>query len=419
MKIRTTLLLTISLLLGILYSYPLTAGWMVNKLDRNNSFTAIDFVDSKTGWAVGQGGCIIKTTDGGVNWTGLPTGFNDDLTDVDFINETTGCAISKNGKVLRTSNGGASWSINIVTPYMLEAIKFSDQNTGWITGEYAQILKTTDGGISWNISKKTGQNGDFYDISSIGSLKAWAGGQDMMVKTTDGGATWQTINESHIDHVFFVDEQTGWTSDYSSCLQITTDGGITWFPQQTNTSLNIDDFYFVDNNYGWAICNDGEFGAGIINTTDGGNTWNVQYSTYSGLMFQCLHFVDKNYGFIGGWASPSLNEMYDISMTYIDNNAEVNENADQSGLLSISCYPNPVIDNSVISVDYPGIKNGIAMINVFDIYGRWIENIDNLMLNSNGKLTTMLDASKLNAGLYIICVNVNGAVAKEKVLIVK
>ena len=39
-----------------------------NPLPQGNPLTSICFTDANTGWAVGTGGTIMKTTDGGSNW---------------------------------------------------------------------------------------------------------------------------------------------------------------------------------------------------------------------------------------------------------------------------------------------------------------------------------------------------------------
>ena len=66
----------------------------------NENFYGADFVDSNTGYVVGDGK-IIKTTDGGVNWLPLTSGSSSDLHSVDFINSNIGWAVGNSGTILK------------------------------------------------------------------------------------------------------------------------------------------------------------------------------------------------------------------------------------------------------------------------------------------------------------------------------
>jgi hypothetical protein len=64
-------------------------------------------LDALTGYAVGQVGAILKTTNGGVTWVSqtLMTTYN--LLSVDFpLNVSTGYAVGGYGTILKTTDGG-------------------------------------------------------------------------------------------------------------------------------------------------------------------------------------------------------------------------------------------------------------------------------------------------------------------------
>ena len=69
------------------------------------------FVDPSVGWAVGDGGTIVKTTNGGTTWTAQDSGTTDGLCSVDFVNASTGWAVGDGGVILKTANGGTTWSV--------------------------------------------------------------------------------------------------------------------------------------------------------------------------------------------------------------------------------------------------------------------------------------------------------------------
>ena len=52
----------------IIYSSAYAQWFWQNPLPQGNLLISCNFTDSNTGWAVGYGGTIIKTTDGGESW---------------------------------------------------------------------------------------------------------------------------------------------------------------------------------------------------------------------------------------------------------------------------------------------------------------------------------------------------------------
>ena len=53
---------------------------------------------------------IIKTIDGGYNWTVKSNASSDQLYSVSFIDENNGLAVGTNGIILKTTNGGIDWA---------------------------------------------------------------------------------------------------------------------------------------------------------------------------------------------------------------------------------------------------------------------------------------------------------------------
>lgn len=78
----------------------------------NNSLFFIDFIDTQTGWAVGEKGTILHTADGGKTWIKQKSCTKDKLMSVHFVDIQTGWAVGSNNTILHTSNGGESWENN-------------------------------------------------------------------------------------------------------------------------------------------------------------------------------------------------------------------------------------------------------------------------------------------------------------------
>ncbi|MCC5856809.1 MAG: hypothetical protein JJT90_01515, partial [Ectothiorhodospiraceae bacterium] len=62
------------------------------------------------GWAVGDGGTILHTPDGGMNWAAQTSGTTAGLRDLDFVDPLTGWAVGTGGTILHTTDGGMNWA---------------------------------------------------------------------------------------------------------------------------------------------------------------------------------------------------------------------------------------------------------------------------------------------------------------------
>jgi photosystem II stability/assembly factor-like uncharacterized protein len=146
-------------------------------------------------------------------------------------------------------------------------INFPTANTGFVCCSYGNVYKTTDGGAHWDsITPPTG-NISYFAIQFVdantGFISGHSGaGQDTMVfeKSTDGGTTWVDIK-----HNLFA-------------------GGV---PPLTT----IHSFSFVNANLGYLVMSNK-----IFKTTDGGNTWTLDYTSTA----------NSQYGFNKILATPNL-----------------------------------------------------------------------------------------------------------------
>ncbi len=87
----------------------------------------------------------------GQNWewqNPLPTSTS--LTNVQFVNDSTGWIIGFAETILRTDDGGQNWSSQseIGTGYF-QGLAFLNRNLGWISGASGTIFHTSTGGTTW------------------------------------------------------------------------------------------------------------------------------------------------------------------------------------------------------------------------------------------------------------------------------
>ena len=145
----------------------------------------VDFVSATHGYAVGDAGTILATTNGGSTWTAQTSGSTAALLSVHFVSATTGWAVGSSGTILKTTNGGTTWTAQTSgTTGTLNTVYFVSPTRGWAAGSSTSgnILSTTDGGATWTMQAAG-------TINSISSLSFSSGGHGVAVGY-DGTVLW-------------------------------------------------------------------------------------------------------------------------------------------------------------------------------------------------------------------------------------
>lgn len=138
------------------YIFRLEHAHIIQKIDTFQlSVRAVDFISPTNAIAVGYGNILKMQSDG--KWNRLPN-YGDFYVDVDFPTPTIGYIIGNAGSILKTTDGGQNWTSlqkkNTYSPNKaFRAIRFLDEQNGFITGEHGLLWKTKDGGQNWTIGK--------------------------------------------------------------------------------------------------------------------------------------------------------------------------------------------------------------------------------------------------------------------------
>jgi photosystem II stability/assembly factor-like uncharacterized protein len=298
----------------ILNSTDFGYTWMRKAIVPNQELLNIYFSNSLNGWAVGWGGLILRTTDGGNTWTRQKPPVGDEyLKSVMFISDKKGWVIGFNGQVLRTSDGGSSWRSQMLPAGWtgrefrgwLNNFSFADEYNGWVVGDQNQIYQSTDGGASWQsrssqvrpliktkrvrrvnykevrfFNKDVGyiiaEIDNDFDSSSPSPFRKLA-----VLKTENGGRDWglRRILEAHwLLRVQFLSEREWWMEIQweQPPLLHTTDGGMTWSEVNIPADLQLDVVVFLDLNNWLSLSYRDGFSGSNMRTHDGGKTW-VRY----------------------------------------------------------------------------------------------------------------------------------------------
>ena len=159
--------------------------------------------------AVGERGHILRSGDG-KNWQQSPSPVRAMLTRAQFLDADHGWAVGHDGSVLRTDDGGKNWTLahfDSAWGKPFYDLLFSDADTGVVSGANGRMLKTDDGGESWTeVSNPVFDTGfHLYDINRLadGTL-AIAGERGMLARSTDDGETWEMLVPPYIGSYFGV-----------------------------------------------------------------------------------------------------------------------------------------------------------------------------------------------------------------------
>ncbi len=110
----------------------------------------VKFVDSTNGIAVGDAGRILKTADGGLNWTSPSSGTSNNLRGLAWISSTSVWVVGASGTILRSDSTGTSWaSVTSPVSVQLNAVAVIDTLTSFAVGNTGTAIKSVTG-ESWD-----------------------------------------------------------------------------------------------------------------------------------------------------------------------------------------------------------------------------------------------------------------------------
>lgn len=216
---------------------------------------------------------LTYTTHGQAGWQWQnPYLQGNDLNSI-VMNGVVGWAVGDLGLVMHTTNGGHDWEvIDIGTSENLNCIYMAGVETrGWIAGNNGTIYFTDDAGVSWS-KQYSGTHEDLNAVSAIEGACPWICGNDIILKTHNHGETWEKVYSIFHSTFYDVGQKSCdeiWVCGRSGLIISTRDEGLTWQSHLTPVNYNL---YSID------IVANGDYRAcghqaSIISSSDGGDTW--------------------------------------------------------------------------------------------------------------------------------------------------
>ena len=151
------------------------------------SLAAVQFVNERSGWAVGHLGVVLHTDDGGLTW-------RKQLDGIEAAELMARAAVSTEDKAAaaRMREDGPD------KPFL--DLYFQDENTGYVVGAYNLAFRTSDGGKHWQPWQSHLPNPKslhLYGMRGAGTALYLVGEQGSLFRSADGGATFDAVTSPY------------------------------------------------------------------------------------------------------------------------------------------------------------------------------------------------------------------------------
>lgn len=369
--------------------------WMQQTSGTVSNLNAVSFVNTTHGFVCGANNTVLKTVDGGSNWSTITTAtsvISLNFRDVYFINNTTGWLLADLGIVLKTTDAGATWiqcnTSNITPGATWEKMHFGDANNGYITGiESFSVLvsKTTDGGATWSNVPFTTTVSAITGLQALGSNSVMISADRNVYYSSNGGATWVasgtiTPASSLLGELKALDFDKAYVTNRTNSNNVVYKSNLYSVWNSNSNGLSNGGYDNIDafdaNNVMVSKFNGGT----VFKTNDGGLNW-IQETLPTTLFVNDLKYITSSTAWVVGSGGTILAYGSSVGMKEELLNREFN------------IYPNPVKDALTIET-----FNSDDAITLTDVFGKIVYSIR----ISGNKI--VIDLSTLNNGVYYITV---------------
>lgn len=345
-------------------------GWscvMVRAGEPRDSFTKIQFADSRAGWAAAEAGGIAKTSDGGKTWVreaiSLPFGAyirSMWLSTAErawlLIQRTPEDYLDYKGSeswVMHTSDSGRVWDVQSNGAALeLYDVLFPDQKVGWIVGGRRTkrkilqsdviVLRTTDQGQSWTdlsepLNRTLGIPPDSDAVVAV--CKTSAGGMAILTAerrllvSAVGSDEWRQVLELEgepqqtiMQKLGQIDKERFWLSGGADSIEGRWGLLLLMESASSATNVRVPGVFFKDvvslSEKKFLACGSISADSGsadsspkkegiILYSEDGGKNWSLMVREPRVSTIKCLSIIDENHI----WASADHGFLFRLSLT--------------------------------------------------------------------------------------------------------
>ena len=402
---------------------------------------SVYFIDSLYGWAVGDSGTIIHTSNGGTDWEIQDSNNDNKIVDIFFLNRNLGWASSwKTSSVpfgtilLKTTDGGNNWNSETYPDenIFIQCILFTDSLNGWMGGQPHAFVRTTNGGETWNHVAIDSSVLAFYPVVSIKFLNSrigyacggWFESAGVVWRTTNGGDIWYAIDPIyappdpiHEIHIFDSLNVLGAGGDFEFVgveMIRTSDGGLSWEYEAIGMLGIAWDLDFRNDYEAWST-----LGFELIYSLDTGSTWTAIPTPDSSIIFDII-FPDSLRGFAVGNEGAIIKYIPSI----INFVKEIEEGIPESFFL-FQNYPNPFNPSTTIKYSIPSnVKRETLKVSlkVYDVLGNEIVTLVNEEKEAGSyevDFQSTIGSRQLASGIYFYQLRAEKFVDMKKMILLR
>jgi photosystem II stability/assembly factor-like uncharacterized protein len=402
--------------LGIITSLTVSAiaqssGWTVQQSPATQNLHGVAYSSPDVWVAVGDGGIIIRSQNGGINWAVISSPVADALQGVS-MRGNLGIAVGISGRIVRSTDGGLSW-VEVPRPTTRNLYSVSISNSIIAaTGHEGTILVSPDNGLTWT-PHTAGTASALFGVSAFGSTAVGVGGAGAVVMTINGGSAWGlTIIGNQLTFFYgvsMVNASTVWLVGSTSAGNViakSTNSGFAWNAETAPVTDQLFGVSFASTDTGTAVGASGT----IIRTTNGGNTWIDQISPTTEVL-NGISFVNPNFGIaVGG-----LGTILRTTSGGVSGVKSISNNIPEQFYLRQN-YPNPFNPSTKINFSLPKSTN--VKLAVYDMNGKEVEVLVNQNLQA-GVYEADWHAANLASGIYFYTLKTNDFTDTKKMILVK
>jgi photosystem II stability/assembly factor-like uncharacterized protein len=280
-------------------------GVMQDSIALGSGMNAVFFTSTTTGWAVGDYGVILATTNSGSTWLRQTSGTTKKLNSIFMASATVGWAVGDSGTVLKTANGTTWTAQTSGTTSHLNGVRgiAANTNNAFAVGNSGKVLQTTDGGTNW-LTRTSGTTSDLNAVFATAATVAWAVGNGGTIIKTTNGSTWSAKTSGTAQHlytVFFAPSSAtqGWVGGANGTLHKTLDSS-SWSARTSNTTQDLKSI-FIQNatSTGFAVAKGGV----IIKTTDS-SSWSASQTSNTTENLSSVYAASVDVVYVAGSGAP-------------------------------------------------------------------------------------------------------------------
>lgn len=408
-----------------------SAQWVQQKAPTQNNLKAISFYNNRIGFAVGDGGTVLRTKDGGQTWQLMTAPSKDNLTSVTLLDSgiviVTTASWESSPMVYRSEDAGATWLKSVSDTRNFYAAKTPSQRLFAVSDH---IYESDDAGKQWAPHKDLNNTSTYsyigFSDEQTGMIAGNVSGaytySTEFVRTADGGKNWYNSfpydfpNDNGFSSLDFVNADTAFmfTNHYNryspgdSCQLIMLSHfrlrkGLSDYEWHFNSKVLVPSFpdrlnacKFFGNGKAYTVSDKGI----IYSSINYGKNWKEEYTGKS--ILHGIYMFNENTGFVVG----------DGGLILKKDSMVKNVAAKQ---LLVKLYPNPADDKATLSFTLE--KQMKISVQVTDANGNIVLTKAAVSLEK-GEQQLSLPSSNLQRGIYQVTLLSNGKVLGTTKLII-